>query len=226
MNVKPKFKLKKKDSETPTSIRLLLYFNKRRFMHGTGKLILPTLWDEATERPTTNQYQIKKAKVNDPEIKTNLSNLNTYLNNVSDEVKRYFALMEQQGEVVTPEILRTHLEEKFKGVEKPISVKETLNQYIIRYIEEIKTGKRLTDKGRQYTKGTIKNYVGFQVQFDEYQKANHKKLDFEDITLDFYDDFVFYFNEKNYSPNTIWRHIKQLNAIMRAAAEEKIHSNM
>jgi len=226
MDLNPKFKLLNRKSTVPTSIRLFLYFNKKRFVYGTGKSILPFLWDEALERPTKNRYQINKAKIADPDIKTHLSNINTYLNNINDEVKRFFAKMEQQEKEVNAENLKDHLDYKFRDKEIVHATTENLNEFITRYINELQSGKRLTPKGQQYSKGTIKNYMGFQVQFDDYQTANFKKLDFEDITIDFYDNYLYYFNQKNYSPNTIGRHIKQLKAIMRASAEEKLHTNM
>lgn len=118
---------------------------------------------------------------------------------------------------------------------------ENLNGYIERFINEIKSHKRLI-KGKYYSYSTIKNYVGFQTQFNEFQgiytderiqelKENDEPLrpqrimNFEDITIDFYNDFLRFFNDKNYSPNTIGRHIKHLKVIMRQSREEGLHNN-
>lgn len=119
---------------------------------------------------------------------------------------------------------------------------ENLNGFIQRFIDETSSGKRLI-KGKRYIFSTIKNYKTFQVQINEYQgiytekglKEVHAKnkqprpykaLNFEDITIDFYKDFVRYFNEKNYSPNTIGRHVKHLKVIMRHAKDEGLHNNI
>ena len=119
---------------------------------------------------------------------------------------------------------------------------ETLNQFIKRFIEEITSGQRLY-KGKRYNFSTIKNYTGFETQFNEYQgiytddrlqelKENKedprplKILNFEDITIDFYKKFLYYFNGKDYSPNTIGRHIKHLKVIMKQAKTEGLHNNM
>lgn len=118
---------------------------------------------------------------------------------------------------------------------------ETLIQYIRRFIVEATNGTRLLD-GNRYRASTIKNYTGFEVQFLEFcgiysEKTkeglikNGKKLrpvkihNFKDITIDFYNDFVRFFNTKNYSPNTIGRHIKHLKVIMRQSEDEGLHSN-
>jgi hypothetical protein len=118
---------------------------------------------------------------------------------------------------------------------------ENLNGYIERFINEITNGKRL-NKGKRYTYSTIKNYKGFQSQFNEYQgiyteerlkelKENKetprtlKRVNFEDITIDFYNSYLSFFNDKNYSPNTIGRHIKHLKVVMRESKEEGLHNN-
>ena len=119
--------------------------------------------------------------------------------------------------------------------------KETLNDYIKRFIKEIKSGERLY-KGKRYEFSTIKNYTGFEVQFNEYQgiyteerkqELKEKKetirplkvINFEDITIDFYKKFLHFFNGKGYSPNTTGRHIKHLKVLMREAKEEGLHNN-
>lgn len=119
---------------------------------------------------------------------------------------------------------------------------ENLNSFINRFIDELAVGKRL-NKGKKYAFSTVKNYKSFQVQFNEYQgiyteealdalKSSNQPLrplliiNFEDITIDFYKDFLRFFNDKSYSPNTIGRHIKHLKVIMREAKEAGLHNNM
>ena len=143
-----------------------------------------------------------------------------------------------KGRKVSKEWLKSAID-KYNDIKEPGS--ETLSQYINRFIDEATTGKRLF-KGKRYTFSTIKNYKGFEVQFNEYQgiyteerlkELNEKqetprplkRIDFEDITIDFYNDFLSFFNDKNYSPNTIGRHIKHLKVIMRVAKDEGLHNN-
>ncbi|MDR0509556.1 MAG: site-specific integrase [Rikenellaceae bacterium] len=103
--------------------------------------------------------------------------------------------------------------------------KETLREYIIRYVGEIEIGKRLNIHKLRYGKSTVKNYRGFIVQFDEFCKARRRQFDFDDIDLGFYDNFVVFFSGKSYSINTIGRHVKELKIIMRAARDEGLHGN-
>ena len=103
--------------------------------------------------------------------------------------------------------------------------RESLSDYIARFTREMEEGTRLNIHKLRYGPSTIKNYKGFVVQFDEYCKARRKQFDFADIDLKFYDDFVAWFTAKNYSVNTIGRHVKELKIIMRAAREEGLHDN-
>ncbi len=100
-----------------------------------------------------------------------------------------------------------------------------LNNYIEWFISEMENGTRLTAEKKRYKIGTTKNYRTFQNIFSEYQIETNIKLDFEHITIDFYDKFIQFLTQKKYTPNTIGRHIKHLKAIMRGAMEEGYHKN-
>ena len=128
---------------------------------------------------------------------------------------------------------RTKLEKIIYAFHHPRSVvngkrvrsRESLSDYIARYVREMESGERLNIHKLRYGLSTIKNYKGFIIQFEEFCKIKHKRYDFGDIDLKFYDDFVAYFTAKGYSINTIGRHVKELKIIMRAAREEGLHDN-
>jgi integrase len=122
---------------------------------------------------------------------------------------------------------------------------ETLNQYFQRFIDEALAGIRLSsnhDSKRLYSPHTMKSIKGFQSQLNEYQGIYTEKalkklsvknedprplkiIDFEDITIDFYNELVNYFYSKKYSPNTIGKHVKTLKGLMRQAREEGLTKN-
>jgi integrase len=101
----------------------------------------------------------------------------------------------------------------------------TLNDFIAGFISQIESGERLTENQRRYNIGTTKNYKGFQSLFNLFQKKKNRSYNFGDINMDFYKDFVSFCNKKDYSPNTIGRHIKNLKTLMRIAREEGYHNN-
>ena len=147
------------------------------------------------------------------------------------------------GKRVTRNWLESFVDKSYRK-KRPKSEPETLIQYLRRFIVEATNGTRLTEEdSSRYRNSTIKNYLSFEVQFHEfcgiYTEKNRKKLEkekkplrpkkaisFKDITIDFYKDFVKFFTAKNYSPNTIGRHVKHLKVIMRLAEEEGLHTNV
>jgi len=248
----PLFKLKDQQTENQTLIYLILYYNKERFKYSTGYFIRPELWNKEENRPymkntapegmTMTKEEIKQAAIIDNE-----------LNRYKTETARIFNYFSYQVIQPTNELLKIEYDKVFRPDTPEKKPKEpekiNLNQYIQKFISDIQNGKRTTENGTRYTPGTIKNYLGFQSQFNEFQldprdrptpeerkkrKDNEQpkqpkfrkiNIDFEDITIDFYDQYVSFFNQKNYSPNTTGRHIKALKVIMRAAGEDGLHEN-
>lgn len=151
--------------------------------------------------------------------------IETGLADLKNHILRQYNELVKTSTPASKEWLKSAIDKHYN---KEISKEETLNQYIKRFILEAETGERLYDhnnKIKRYEKGSIKNFKGFQVQFDEYQKGKKVNLNFEHITIDFYDEFVKYFTKKGYSINTIGRHVKNLKSIMRCAREESLHNN-
>jgi len=181
--------------------------------YATGEKITPCFWND---KPT---YRAKQTS------KFDYENFNTRLENIENAAKKVYREMQNAEEAITPETLRVKLDIELGEKEIQTETTENFNTYIDRFIKDMEAGKRLTEKGEIYKLGTLKNFKGFQTQFNSFQEEINRKLNFEDITIDFYDEFTAYFNRKNYSPNTIGRHIKNLKTIMRAAREEGLHTN-
>lgn len=112
--------------------------------------------------------------------------------------------------------------------------KVTLMEWIESFIEQCESGERLKRKStKNVTAGTIKTYRGTLAQLKAYQEKRHRIIDFEDVTLDFYDDWRKFFLEKKskkgearpYSPNTIGKHVKNLKIFLYAAKDMKLTTN-
>ena len=125
---------------------------------------------------------------------------------------------------------KAELERQQKAEEE----RQTLMDWIETFISQCESGERLKRKSaKQITEGTIKSYRGTQSQLKHYQEARHKVIDFDDVTIDFYDDWKRFFLEKKdkkgnprpYSPNTIGRHVKNLKIFLYAAKEMKLTTN-
>jgi len=181
--------------------------------YATGLKIKPVYWKD---NPTYRSMQTGKF---------DYKNFNTRLDNIEGAIKKVYLDFVNNKINPSPHQLRDKLDIELDKVKEVVVREYTLNQFIENFIKEVKTGNRLTKKGGRYAKGTIKNFEGFKTQFDLFQAENRKKLNYEHITIDFYDEFVKFFTLKNYSPNTIGRHIKNLKTIMRIARDEGRHSN-
>lgn len=127
--------------------------------------------------------------------------------------------------VLREDILNEMMELKKKEEEgaKVEAVRKTLKEFIREFIRECETGERLKRKStRKIAASTIKNYKGTLAQIEEYEKASHHSIDFDDMTMDFYDGWRQFFIGKKYSPNTIGRHVKNLKIFLYAAKDLKL----
>lgn len=149
--------------------------------------------------------------------------INTRLDNLEGMAKKAYRQMINDGLRPTPLDIKKAIDDMDTGAKN--DERETLERFVNRFITEIESGNRLF-QSKRYSQGTIKNYKGTKSQLNEYQKIRRRKLNWDHITHDFYLDFIKFFSAKNYSPNTIGRHIKCLKTIMRCAMEEGLHNNL
>lgn len=100
---------------------------------------------------------------------------------------------------------------------------KTFDAYVAQYIEECESGKRLKKgKTTKIAPGTIKSYKGFASQLKAYEESRLVIVGFEDLTIDFYNDFRAFLIEKNYRPNTIARMVKICKTMCYAAEKLKL----
>ncbi len=188
--------------------------NKKKYVplkYSTGLSIKPCFWED---RP---YYRAKKSSFE------SVDHFNTRLDYLQDSIFKVFGEFETCGLRPTPAQLRERFDAFVNNeLKKPVL---SLNDFISIYIKDARNGDRLTSKKKKYRITSIKNLIGFQVQFSNYQKGISRKLNFEQINRQFLTNFIQYFKEKNYSLNTISRHVKHLRMFMRSAREEGLHNN-
>ncbi|MDP4086626.1 MAG: site-specific integrase [Bacillota bacterium] len=89
------------------------------------------------------------------------------------------------------------------------------------FIDKTAAGGRSNSKGKVIRPDAAKYYKRALKILKEYRN----NLEFEDITLEFYNDFISYLNDKGFSINTVGDNIKKLKAVMAAALELGYHKN-
>ena len=228
MAVRVIFKLKEPQAKIPPAAQketpVNLFFNYGHFVlttegkkkytplkYATGEKIKPCYWKD---NPV---YRAKQSRDFDYE------NFNIHLDNVEGAAKKVYRIERNKGHIPTPDQLRDLLSYELKRKLIPGTV--TLNGYIKQFLIDIKSGHTETANKTKFKYSTIRSFEGLQQQFDKFQKEKGKLYDFADITMDFYDDFVRYFNDKQYSPNSIGKHIKSLKIVMHRAKDEGLHTN-
>jgi integrase len=178
--------------------------------YATGEKIKPDHWNGKRAKQTS---------------KVKFQNINTRLDKLEGYAKDAVSELLNKEQTPTPDAVKEIIDKKNPDVDTNDSKAKTLNAYIELFVDEIETGVRLSSKKERYSKSTVKNFKGFKAQLKEFQECKHKRYDFHQINLEFYDDFVEFFVKKKYSPNTIGRHIKNLKIIMHYAREEGLHEN-
>ncbi len=214
---KVNFFLKDPKSKDETLIFLVYNHDYKRLKYSTGEFILPIIWNSELQSP-----EISRKYPHNSEIHRRLEEYRFFITDLVGELKR-------KKERITPAKLRIELDKKFKDIViDEVSGLEQVNliEYIKNYIAQCEEGKRLTAKGKRYKIWTIKGYKTLQFHLSEYMKKRFIKLDFKDITTDFYSDFLGYFNENNYATNTIGKHIKNIKVMMSASFDEGLHNNL
>jgi len=159
--------------------------------------------------PTTKQIKLEFDKIFDPEAvkEKEIINLNSYISQFISDI--------ETGKILTEKGERYKL-----GTIKNYQGFKTQFE-LFQLDPRDRAAPKITPdpKARKHTKKPKKVKAIIE------PKYKRNILDFKDITIDFYDEFVSYFTQKNLSPNTIGRHIKNLKTIMRSAKESGYHNN-
>ena len=200
------------------------------------KMIFPSYWDEKRQTLTKNILGSKELTLKDAlAIEADLRKLRDAILLSRDKLA---------GHPSTGWLQRV-IDEFYKKKDPSTSHAESLNEYIDRFISEARVGKRLCYSGntkKAYSPGTIRSLSDFQNVFNNYQgiykpkskrgkKSDDKKdrpfkpLNWQDINIDWYNDWISYFFGRNCSPNYIGKHLKTIKSILRQAREEGLPVN-
>lgn len=111
----------------------------------------------------------------------------------------------------------------------------TLMSFLDQYIAECEAGRRLHQKRRtQLADGTVNVFRNLRVALRDYAAYKHRRIDFDDVTQKFIDDFVYFlFHERRYEdgksrilrPSTCFSYITALKTLMSVARREGLHRN-
>lgn len=206
-----KYLLKKKKGQTELVITLKYYHNGN-VQFSTGRKVQPKYWHETK--------QIVKSS------HPNSESLNKYLKEFDAKIHDLVNETYQEGiEPNATYIKQLYLEQK-KTAEEIKVVKEveeeaklTLFDFMKQYIKESET---------LMSRRTIQSYNTFYKLLKSYCRKRKKELDFNDIDLTFYNDFLKFMYAKpyQYSINTAGGKIKILKKFLNEATERGLNNNL
>ena len=85
------------------------------------------------------------------------------------------------------------------------------------FINKMKSGKVLTDKGEIYKDSSIRQYKMFLDHLVEFETKHGKQFEFQEISYQFGKEFQIYLTEQNLTLNSISNILKKFKAIMAMA---------
>jgi len=196
------FFLKNPKIKDETLVYLFFSYNNKRLKYSTGEKIHTDYWDSENQRA--------KGTKKFPEY----PEFNNRLLSIKSKAYDAYRKILNDGLEPTNDLLKKELD---KTVRFTNTGRVDLFTFIDKYIEECKSLK---------AKGTIKAYNTTLKRLKEYCTHIKKNISFEDIDLEFYNSFVSFLTEKNYSQNTIGKHIKVLKTFLNEATDRGINKTI
>ena len=140
------------------------------------------------------------------EVNLFFNELEIFVNNEARKLK----LSGRLEKALLYEIIKTKIDPK------TVEGKIDFHGYCAKYLIEIETGKRLTEKGTRFESGTI---TGIKSKFKLFVEFD-KTLTFSKINIFFYKKFVNWLTEKDMMPNSIGTVIKVLKTVLNLAVAD------
>lgn len=205
-----KYRIKDANSKNETSIILDYSFGRNnRLKFATGYKVKPKNWDKTNQRIRSVATIKNREKVN--------SDLLNFSSEFLDAVSRLEEDDKQDKNKL--KILLSKIIRKTENVDKKIT---TFFEFADDFI------KRKEDQAKnlgavKLSPITVRSYKQTINRIREFNANVKYNLDFESIDLKFYYAFITYLEKKDYSINTIGKHIKNLVTILNRATEDGVN---
>ncbi|MBN2274491.1 MAG: tyrosine-type recombinase/integrase [Bacteroidales bacterium] len=215
------FNLKNTKADKATPINLIVNYSLNRVVFYTGESIPPDFWDKNTQRA-----KLSKRFPTYPEF-------NRRLDNIENDAKNIFLRYqnEHENENPSPAEYKRLLEAEFKG---------TKNQIPVHFIEFTEHLIKQTEKKYSLeNKSNTSSYNQTLACIKDFAKDKNKRVDFDTIDSNFYNDFVEYLQtikkvtnsegkeviKYGFKANTIGKHVRNLKHILNEASQPEIAVN-
>lgn len=219
------FYLKSPNSKSETLIYLFVANNGERLKISTHQKIHPELWDSKKKRVIQNDRIILKHKSFDSGVHFKIRRIQESLDNLNQEIERYFTTIGLENRKVTKDGLKNHLTEYLSPTPTEKKLSPNICGFIELFIGEASAGNRKQSTGFNYSAGTLKNYKNLLRTLRSYEEDMGIQLDWDLVNKQLYSSFMQWQEKKGFSINYRGKHSKDLKSIMRLAFEEDLHVN-
>jgi Phage integrase SAM-like domain/Phage integrase family len=209
------FYLREPQAERDTPIIMVMILGGKKLKYPTNERIHPELWDFEKQRTKTVRKNGHSLEIN-----AFLENLN----NMAITAYREHQLA-QHGQTPRLEDVKISLDRKLG---RAVQFKTDLFGFFEKLIAQSESGVRLNPQtGQPIHPNTIKTYVTTIRHLREFKVARRKRLDFDDIDLEFYNEYTkFLIKEVKLATNTVGKHIQVLKLVMNEAMEMGYNKNL
>ena len=97
--------------------------------------------------------------------------------------------------------------------------------FIELFIKENQEGKRFGKKGKLIGKATITSHKSTLKHLMNHPDSTRKRIDFDEINMRFYKNFVSYLQRKDSLPNTIGKYVKNIKVFIKEANKRGLTAN-
>lgn len=212
-----------KDGKVAIMIRVQNRSPRISVIRKTGLTINPKVWDKRNSKGFNDKYK------DNEEIQKLLKQLDAMRIAVEGQISLGKALTSDDVQKLISDVVykEAHEEEKRKKEEMMRKIAEeqkmTLIKYFQKFYDDAESGRRVTVKGTRYTHGSLTSIKQALNHFLEFEGSLKKKHDFDDVNMDFYNDYMTYLNRHEYKLNTIGKNICWLKAVMSMSETEGYH---
>jgi len=210
------FNLREPKGTSETPINLVVRWNNNRLVYPSGETIHPDYWEKDKKTGEFIQKVSSKFKQSS-EFNARLK----FIDSTANDIFRRF--VNDNKRIPSVNELRTAFDKELNPDKEK---KLDFFGYFQKFIDESKL--KTSNKTKSlYSANTIKNYRNTLTHLRDYSKSKNRKIDFENIDLDFYHDLIEYLtNEKDFSENTKGRIIKIIKTVLNDATERGVNKNL
>lgn len=202
----------KASEQNTTPINLVIRWSNQKIVHPTGKTIHPKFWN-------ANNQRAKKTYENSLEFNTQLGNQKSDIENAFNKYQNEY------NRTPNAKQFKDYIIHTIDKANEPQKEEKTYNFYeLIDYKIRLEE-QRLINEGKNPKRSIINHYSRLSSLLRQFEKERSFNVDFEVISIVWYNEFIDFLNKENFSTNTKGRIIKDIKTIMNLANEKGITNN-